>query len=190
MASALLEATVGLGCSSSSSSSCRCCYCHYCYHCYDWIKVWIGFQFQFPCQMLQVRWLSGEEVSIPVEEIEDVRSLKRYLHQLRGLSRFRQRVLLHGETLEDSVKLESHQDLDLLLLTFAEPPKIDVSLEDLGSVSWLESILQKPQDPNASTGRRAFSLALEVTSKSSACCWKLQPMPIRRWQATTAVAML
>ena len=66
--------------------------------------------------------LSGEAVtSIAVEEICDVRGLKRRLHQLHGLPpRFRQRVLAHAQDLEDSVPLDSPMDLDLVLLSFAD----------------------------------------------------------------------
>ena len=66
--------------------------------------------------------LSGEAVtSIAVEEICDVRGLKRRLHQLHGLPpRFRQRVLAHAQDLEDSVPLDSPMDLDLVLLSFTD----------------------------------------------------------------------
>ena len=68
--------------------------------------------------MLQIKMLSGEGVaSIPVEGTNDVRGLKQKLNELHGLPpRFRQRVLLHGESLEDTVKLDCPMDLDLVLL--------------------------------------------------------------------------
>ena len=51
--------------------------------------------------------LSGGETSIPVEEIQDVRGLKRHLNQLRGFPLgFRQRILLHDKCMEDDDKLE------------------------------------------------------------------------------------
>ena len=85
--------------------------------------------------------LSGEAVtSIPVEEVQDVKGLKQRLNQLHGLPpRFRQRILFHGETLEDTVMLNSPMNLDLVLLTFADVSQRQV--EDLayaaeqGSVS-------------------------------------------------------
>eukprot|EP00439_Symbiodinium_sp_Y106_P014566 s7629_g2.t1 len=58
--------------------------------------------------MLRVRMISGEEVaSIPLEEFReepcDVKSLKRRLSQLNELPpRFRQRLLLQGEPLEET----------------------------------------------------------------------------------------
>ena len=79
--------------------------------------------------MLQLRMLSGEEViSIPVEEAHDVKALKKRLTQWNGLPpRFRQRVLLNGETLKDTVKLDSTLILDLLLLTFADASQQQVN---------------------------------------------------------------
>ena len=77
--------------------------------------------------MLQIQVLSGEIVArITVEELEelsDVRSLKRRLNQFHGMAtRFRQRVFLHGEILEDTAKLELSVDLTLVLL-----PQTDIS---------------------------------------------------------------
>ncbi|CAE6940098.1 Kidins220, partial [Symbiodinium sp. CCMP2456] len=71
--------------------------------------------------MLQVSMLSGETVtSIPVGKIDDVKGLKQHLTQLHGFPpRFRQRVFLHGELLEEAVKLDSPMTLDLVLLAFA-----------------------------------------------------------------------
>ena len=72
--------------------------------------------------------LSGEALtSIPVEELHDVRALKQCLNQLHGLPpRFRQRVFLRGELLEDTTKLDSPMDLDLVVLAFADVSQSDV----------------------------------------------------------------
>ena len=72
--------------------------------------------------MLQLRMLTGDALtSIPVEEIHDVKGLKLRLNQRHGLPpRFRQRVLFHGEILEDAMTLDSPMNLDLVLLTFAD----------------------------------------------------------------------
>ncbi|OLQ12301.1 Kinase D-interacting substrate of 220 kDa [Symbiodinium microadriaticum] len=105
--------------------------------------------------MLNVWNLSGEMVtSIPVEELEKlgtVRGLKQHLHQLNGLARFRQRLLLHGETLEDTAMLHAPMDVHLVVLPF-----VDISPEDnalvaaasRGSMAEVESLLQLPQDPD------------------------------------------
>ena len=79
--------------------------------------------------MLHVRLLSGEVVtSIPVEELSDVRDLKRRLNQLHGLpSRFRQRLLLNDGTLEDADKLEAPLDLHLVILPFADVSRSQVN---------------------------------------------------------------
>ena len=78
--------------------------------------------------MLRIRVLSGEALtSIPVEEVHDVRGLKQCLNQQHGLpSRFRQRVLLHGEILEETAKLDSPMDLDLVVLAFADVSQWEV----------------------------------------------------------------
>ena len=73
--------------------------------------------------MLHIRVLSGAEVaSVPVAEVTDVRELKRYLHRLRGFPpRFRQRLLLpDGRATDDSAKLDSSTDLELVLLNWSE----------------------------------------------------------------------
>ena len=64
--------------------------------------------------MLQIRMLSGEAVtSIPVKnKIRDVRGVKQHLNRRHGLPpRFRQRVLLRDEIVDDSVILDSSVDL-------------------------------------------------------------------------------
>ncbi|CAE7632510.1 ANK3 [Symbiodinium sp. CCMP2456] len=104
--------------------------------------------------MLQIKMLSGEAVaSLPVEEINDVRGLKQKLIELHGMPpRFRQRILLNGESLEDTVKLDRPMDLELVLLTFADVS--EEAVEDLndaareGSVAKVQSMLQLPQDPD------------------------------------------
>ena len=101
----------------------------------------------YRCKMLQIRMIFGGEMSIPPEEIQNVRGLKRHLSQLRGFPlRFRQRLLLNGETLEDNGKPNSPRDLDLVLVQF-----VDASEEQVtnllraargGSLAEVESKLQ------------------------------------------------
>ena len=71
--------------------------------------------------MLHVRMLSGERLaSISLEESGDVKTLKHQLNQQYGLpTRFRQRLFLCGQTvpLDDSLKLESSMELELVLLS-------------------------------------------------------------------------
>ena len=71
--------------------------------------------------MLRVWRASGEElVATRFEDFTDVRSLKRHLHGLCGVPRFRQRlVCAGGEILEDDVPLESPIDLQLLVGVFS-----------------------------------------------------------------------
>ena len=75
--------------------------------------------------MLRVLQMSGEEVAaVPVEELSDVKALKRRLLQQHGMPpRFRQRLLLHDTQaiLDDTAELEGGMTLQLLLLNFNEP---------------------------------------------------------------------
>ena len=50
-----------------------------------------------------------------------MKGLKQLLTQVYGLPpRFRQRVFYDGESLKDTVRLDSPMDLDLVLLTFTD----------------------------------------------------------------------
>ena len=61
--------------------------------------------------------ISGEEL----EELRDIRGLKTCLNQLHGFPpRFRQRLLHHGESLEETAILAFSMDLDLVVLPFAD----------------------------------------------------------------------
>ena len=71
--------------------------------------------------MLRIRKVSGEELTIALEEdlVPDVRALKRRLSLLYGLPpRFGQRLLLHGTVLEDTATLYSGMELELAMLPF------------------------------------------------------------------------
>ena len=71
--------------------------------------------------LLRIRMLSGEEVSMPVEEVSCVREAKRRLHHVHGLPpRFRQRLILHGTNLDDADELCAPLDLHLVLQAFAD----------------------------------------------------------------------
>ena len=78
--------------------------------------------------MLQIRRISGEELTIMLEEdlIPDVRALKQHLNQLHDLPpRFRQRLVLHGQCLEDTATLHSAMELELVVLGFVTNPSPD-----------------------------------------------------------------
>ena len=79
--------------------------------------------------MLRIRMLSGSEVAnVPVEERSNVRSLKQQLTHQHGLPpRFRQRLLRHGENLDDTAELDSPVNLDLVLLPFADVSEAQVN---------------------------------------------------------------
>eukprot|EP00439_Symbiodinium_sp_Y106_P075180 s742_g14.t2 len=106
--------------------------------------------------MLHIRMLSGNEVaSVPVEEGKDVKTLKQILNKLHGFPpRFRQRLSLLGNPLDDVVELDPSAEmvLDLVLLDFTSASEHDVralinaAREDLASE--VDSILCHPQDPN------------------------------------------
>ncbi|CAE7763969.1 kidins220b [Symbiodinium sp. CCMP2456] len=105
--------------------------------------------------MLRITLLSGEELtSIAVEDVRDVKALKQQLNKMYGLPpRFRQSLLHHGLTLDDSFNLDLPMDLQVVLTTFAEPS--DSHMEQLifaakhGFVSEVEELLLLPMDPDA-----------------------------------------
>ena len=76
--------------------------------------------------MICIRLLSGDElVKVPLQsasgEVKDVKGLQQCLHQLHGMPpRFRQRMLLHGQILDDATKLDSPMELELVLLPYSE----------------------------------------------------------------------
>ena len=68
-----------------------------------------------------IRKVSGEELTIKLAEelVPDVTALKQHLNQLLGLPpRFRQRLLLHGQCLEDTAALHATMELELVVLAF------------------------------------------------------------------------
>ena len=78
--------------------------------------------------MLRIRKVSGEELTIALEEdlVPDVRALKQHLNQQHGLPpRFRQRLLLHGKCLEDTATLHHGMELELVILAFIPNPSSD-----------------------------------------------------------------
>ncbi|CAE7665293.1 ANKRD17, partial [Symbiodinium necroappetens] len=109
--------------------------------------------------MLRVRMISGEEVaSILLEKFReepcDVKSLKRRLSQLKDMPpRFRQRLLLRGQTFEDTANLDSAMDLELVLMPFPDVSEAQVNdlaaAAEQGFVNEVESMLRLPQDPNS-----------------------------------------
>ena len=78
--------------------------------------------------MLRIRKISGEELTIALEEdlVPDVRALKQHLSQRLGFPpRFRQRLLLHGQCLEDTQTLHSLTELELVVSAFIPDPSPD-----------------------------------------------------------------
>ena len=78
--------------------------------------------------MLRIRRISGEELTIAFEEdlVPDVRALKQHLNKLEYLPpRFRQRLLLNGQCLEDTATLDPGMELELVMLAFIPNPSPD-----------------------------------------------------------------
>ena len=78
--------------------------------------------------MVRINTISGEELTTALKEdlVPDVRALKQHLHQLHDLPpRFRQRLLLHGQCLEDSAALHPAMELQLVVLAFIPNPSLD-----------------------------------------------------------------
>ena len=71
--------------------------------------------------MLRISRISGEELTIALGEdlVWDVMELKQHLNQLHGLpQRFRQRLVLQGQILEDTATLHPGMELELVVLAF------------------------------------------------------------------------
>ena len=67
--------------------------------------------------MLRVWKSSGEELAaISSKELRTVRDLKKQLQGFCGLPRFRQRLLLDGDNLQDDMVLDFPTDRDLQLV--------------------------------------------------------------------------
>ena len=86
--------------------------------------------------------------TIPSELVSDVRSLKKHLHKLCGVPRFRQRLLQESCVLEDATRVSSDVDVQLVVLPFTRER---VNLADAvryESEENLEGLLQYLCDPN------------------------------------------
>lgn len=117
-----------------------------------------------------MRMLSGEEVaSVPAEEVTNVRALKLVLNKQHGFPpRFRQRLFLHGDPLEDAFELATSTDI---VLEFVVLDFVSVSLQQVekligaatfAKLSKVESMLQLPQDPNLTSPSGETALANAV----------------------------
>ncbi|CAE7448019.1 ANKRD50 [Symbiodinium sp. KB8] len=118
----------------------------------------------------KTRLLSGEEVaSMPLEELSDVKALKQQLHRLHCLpARFSQRLSLCGNLLDDTAKLDSPMELELVLLPYAATSETQVdeftTASAAGSVSQVEALLQKPLHPDVVDVRGRSPLGM--------ACWR------------------
>ena len=122
--------------------------------------------------MLTVWGASGDRVAeFPLEGLTDVKSLKQALCRLCGITRFRQRLvnIESGSSsciLADSYLLGSPVDVQLVVLPFRKPPFGRVRLPGLQlihaivkhNLSQIESILNRPQDPNVVVCKRTTPL--------------------------------
>ena len=114
--------------------------------------------------MLRIRTVLGEELGILDlarflgslnGDTHPVRALKRHLQSMCGLSRFRQRLLFPGDDVcQDDDHTLRPGEVQVVLLNFC--PASDVEAEALrdaarsGLTSVVETVLQRPQDPDLS----------------------------------------
>ena len=114
--------------------------------------------------MLRIRTVWGEELGILDlarflgslnGDTHPVRALKRHLQSMCGLSRFRQRLLFPGDDVcQDDDHTLRPGEVQVVLLNFC--PASDVEAEALrdaarsGLTSVVETVLQRPQDPDLS----------------------------------------
>ena len=88
--------------------------------------------------MLRIRKVSGEELTTALEEnlVSNVSALKQHLNQLHGLPpRFRQRLLLDGQCLEDTATLQPGMELELVVLAFIPNPSVNDVQEFIAAAS-------------------------------------------------------
>ena len=90
--------------------------------------------------MLGVRMISGKELAkVALSEELTVRALKQQLHLLHGMPpRFRQRLLLKGQCLDDAAKIDRPMELELVLLSYHVAPALReelLSASSQGSVA-------------------------------------------------------
>ena len=115
---------------------------------------------------------TGEENGTP-----DVLALKRHLHTICGVPRFRQRVLdQDGHMLPDDFKITAPGSVQLVLLEFAEPGLYNAAtlMQALrqNQVWQMEAFLQSPQDPNwVIEGWPALHFAVEAGHRTAAQLW-------------------
>ena len=128
--------------------------------------------------MLKVCLPSGQMLAeFPVYGLEDVnvKSLKQDLQSKCGVPRFRQRLMIGGDIMEDDNLLVSLMDgvqhVQLILLPFINASReqrdelinaIDVLFEDAVTLAEVEEILQRPQDPGLEGNARLAGPILPV----------------------------
>ena len=102
--------------------------------------------------MLRFWHISGEELaSIPVDEMNDVQSLKQRLVSHCNYSRFRQRFLHDGVVLGDDAKLNLPIDVQVVFLPYTDTSEDDaISFAESAQYGHrdLEERLARPQNPN------------------------------------------
>ena len=88
-------------------------------------KVSTLLPYSIVCPMLRIRMVSGEEVaSMAVDRLSNVRALKEQLNRFHDLpTRFRQRLLLDGNPVDDSAQLVSPMSCKLVLPSYCMPPR-------------------------------------------------------------------
>ena len=82
--------------------------------------------------MLRISRISGNDLTTALEGdlILDVRAVKQHLNQLHGSPpRFRQRLLLHGQCLDDTATVHPGMELELVMLAFIPNPSPDAVQE-------------------------------------------------------------
>lgn len=108
--------------------------------------------------MLHIRMISGQEVaSIPVAGLVasdcTVKALKQRLHVVHGLpSRFRQRLLFRGKPLDDSAKVDTPMDVEVVLLPYLTASEMQANqmlaaTTTDGDTTEVEAMLQQPLHP-------------------------------------------
>ena len=118
-----------------------------------------------------------------------VRALKRHLRTSCGASRFQQRLLRDGVIMQDDDALDTHGDLQLLVVAFAVSTEEQVEQLIAAAASdrahEVEAILQRPQAPNLRNARGWTALLVAADRGGERCARLLMEASADLHQTTT-----
>ena len=115
-----------------------------------------------------MRKVSGDElISIPLEEVSDVRSVKRRIARVYRVPRFRQKLVHDATVLEDGIQIDEPMEVTLSVLPWTtdswEKRNELVDAAEDGLLVDVELMLQRPQNPNYPDQRDTLPLTMAAS---------------------------